>query len=328
MKRLIPYIIGLFVSVIALTPPLSISIKLVSNQAAFVWTFLCFGFLSFLFGFSRSNPWFKALIIFLFINTFLSKVPLLSMTSFMWAVIAAYFYLACTYIEDWTPVFKCIKSVFLLQSALLTLFIFGKETLLNFMRPSNPCFGSIGNGMQFKSLMIILVAFILLSFDVDTRTLISMYLALLLLFVMYFFLNNVWDKFLYARLPVWIESIKLWKQHYIVGWGQGSFKAVFHNLAGPGEYQKEGIWMHAHNDFIQILFENGIIGLGLFLGAIISILRKARGIMIFSSLLVAYSLCFHFPIYQNTTCLIIIAFAAFIEHKTRGESRWTEINTR
>jgi O-antigen ligase len=117
---------------------------------------------------------------------------------------------------------------------------------------------------------------------------------------------------MYARGPVWISALKLSAKHPIVGWGIGATKAVFPSLA-HGKFEAEGAWCSLHNEFLQMLFEGGIIGFGLLVGYVMSLLNKCNGIMLLGVILVAYPLLFEFPIHEPCTALLIILFIAFIE---------------
>jgi O-antigen ligase len=66
------------------------------------------------------------------------------------------------------------------------------------------------------------------------------------------------------RVEVWKLSIDMWKRATITGFGHGSFKMMFQPIA-PLHIQRDGHWAQAHNEYIQILFEHGIIGLGIIL---------------------------------------------------------------
>lgn len=81
------------------------------------------------------------------------------------------------------------------------------------------------------------------------------------------------------RWPVWQETIQLWQQRPITGYGLQSFPAYFH--AGKAkrwsvqQVGKEAGWLHPHNEALKVLFELGVPGLVLLLGALWTVLGTA-----------------------------------------------------
>lgn len=65
------------------------------------------------------------------------------------------------------------------------------------------------------------------------------------------------------RFEVWKKSIDIWKEKPMTGQGLGSYRVLFWQRAP--EFRSDGHWAQAHNEYIQLLFESGIIGLGLML---------------------------------------------------------------
>ena len=76
------------------------------------------------------------------------------------------------------------------------------------------------------------------------------------------------------RFQVWKKAIEIWKagsgnpeildRKTMTGYGLGSFRILF--WAKAPEFRDDGHWAQAHNEYIQILFEQGVIGLGIILG--------------------------------------------------------------
>lgn len=80
--------------------------------------------------------------------------------------------------------------------------------------------------------------------------------------------RNVWQR-QQGHLLIWRDTLKMWLDHPWLGTGSGTFHIYF-----PGYASKEllAIWPQqqqivndAHNEFLQILVETGIIGFGLYL---------------------------------------------------------------
>ncbi len=91
------------------------------------------------------------------------------------------------------------------------------------------------------------------------------------------------------RFLVWKKSVMIWKQQApITGIGHGSYRLLFWNLAP--EFMKDGMWFQAHNEYVQILFEQGIVGLFIILGLIwttfLKFIKHRRGLVPIVSLLV------------------------------------------
>ena len=59
------------------------------------------------------------------------------------------------------------------------------------------------------------------------------------------------------RKEVAVDSLRIVRDHPWVGTGLGSFKTVY------AEYQSfpdDSLWDHAHNDYVEVLAETGLIG--------------------------------------------------------------------
>lgn len=76
-----------------------------------------------------------------------------------------------------------------------------------------------------------------------------------------------------ARLKFWSMSLDLWKRAPILGTGPGSFRNGLVNLDRPsdghqglnGLPENERQRLHAHNQYLSLLSQDGVVGLGLFL---------------------------------------------------------------
>lgn len=316
MKKFIPLIICFLIILLTIIPPLEFSINFTNSPIRFVWTFLFFGVLSFYFIFTKANIWFKILLPYLFLNSFLSRIPHLSMASFIWIAIGAYFYLLCLEIKDWNPIFKTLWCILALEISLLALKIFHKETLLNFGKMATNCFGSVGNQMQFKSLIIVLLAMLIQSIKPRRKYVIVAYGLCALFFARYIFNHTAWRYFFYARGAVWLETFKLSLKHPIIGYGLGTYPAIFHAL-GRGGFEAEGLWDNAHNIFAQFLFEAGSIGFTLLVSYVVCLLSKCRGLLLLGGILIIYTLSVHFPLHQNSTQLLLFVFLAYCQQETK-----------
>ena len=70
-----------------------------------------------------------------------------------------------------------------------------------------------------------------------------------------------------ARLNLWHTSWKIFLEHKLLGVGHANFDHYFEIYKVPGFYDAKG---HAHNDYLNLLVLNGIIGLITWLGMWIS----------------------------------------------------------
>ncbi len=74
------------------------------------------------------------------------------------------------------------------------------------------------------------------------------------------------------RADLFNKVIPLWSKHPLTGYGYGSFAKVWDDNKGV-----ENIWdstSEAHNDYLKIGFESGLIGLALYIGIFISLLYR------------------------------------------------------
>jgi O-antigen ligase len=100
-----------------------------------------------------------------------------------------------------------------------------------------------------------------------------------------------------------------------MGWGIGSYKFDFFPLSGLHTRP----WTQAHNDFLQILFETGYIGLSVILIIIGTLFYKLRNnkVILIGLSLVCIDMMIHFPIRVLNIVLILICFLAYCETKIK-----------
>jgi len=71
------------------------------------------------------------------------------------------------------------------------------------------------------------------------------------------------------RIFTWMSSMEMLKKHPVAGTGIGSFKEVYPMFRHPEIFWIEGKHNtetdHAHNDFLEIFYEEGMIGFGFYL---------------------------------------------------------------
>lgn len=79
-----------------------------------------------------------------------------------------------------------------------------------------------------------------------------------------------WSQALHdLTVPVMLKSQKIYA---ITGRGPGSFKYLFH---ATHNIHNESKFVYAHNDYVQVAYEMGILGIVLFLGTILCTIRNA-----------------------------------------------------
>ena len=356
-EKIIAFIVCLF----AVIPNKEFHIPLLANTNLWFYLVLVSGFLGFLFLFSKAHILAKIILIYAFINCFLSKAPYLSFSAYMILVIGASFYLLCLTIRNYDFIYKAIQSVFFLNVAIIVMQKIGYDKLLNFgyTQAQATYWGTVGNPMILGSFIICLVPFlvaynkhnvwpialvvwishssgaifsILAGLFIYLKGKNKLFIIAIIILSLFIAKNKVITDYKWGRWPVWKRTISLTtKQHPFFGYGLGTYKVIFPALSEkvsggyPGfwEYQNtKGNWLawrQAHNCFLQILFEIGYIGLGLFLGFIGWILYKIRKNRILSSgfILLLVNMTWSFPTRMMQTLPLLILFLTICEKEVR-----------
>lgn len=111
-----------------------------------------------------------------------------------------------------------------------------------------------------------------------------------------------------------------WGCHFLQGYGLGSGFQAFPVIAKGICHDPNLQWHQAHNEYLQVLFQYGIIGLLLITGLIISTVKKIsiRNVVLASSLiaLLADSLGF-FPMRTSPIGYMAVMFLALIDREDR-----------
>jgi hypothetical protein len=139
-------------------------------------------------------------------------------------------------------------------------------------------------------------------------------IALLALAVTYvdsmrlFYPGNRWD--------AWVNLWPYYKQHWVMGAGLGHWIEVFRHYPLLG---KE-VWTHAHNEYIQAIFEQGVLVIPIFTGYIVNMIRKyhRKAILPCAGLvIVMVNSLVNFPMHIATTAMIAITWMALYEIQTK-----------
>jgi O-antigen ligase len=82
-----------------------------------------------------------------------------------------------------------------------------------------------------------------------------------------------------GRIEIWKRGLVYLRDKPIVGYGADSYRLVEGSLAPQAGYgAQEWNGMTAHNSFLQIAVENGLVGLGLFLAMVLSTFARMAGL--------------------------------------------------
>ena len=304
MNKFSAYFIALAIALLALLPPQFITIDCTVNSTAWLWGSLMAGFLTFMFIFTKANVWVKLIVVYSYINCFLSRAPYLSFTIYFSVIICAYLYLLC-FSSDWEPIFNAVQSLFLLSFLLIIMQAFKKDTLLNFGRDEAVVFGSIFNSMLLASYITCLTPFLFIKnklyivpviiialmarssgmmlsmaagiifysfFKIRNKIAYMAVVAVIILGTLTFaYQDKQFDKFFHgaaARWPVWVKTVQFVNENPYSGWGIGTFKTIFPVISGQmiEESGEKHTWLRAHNDWVQLPFELGYVGFSMLLG--------------------------------------------------------------
>jgi hypothetical protein len=319
MKKLLTYLALLPLIILSLFPPIEVGFKVPPSSFMYlwVWVVLLAMFAGLVVLFLKVNVFVKVISVLTLLSCFLTSAPLISQYAYIEVVLCIYYYILCTKIKDWEIVKKSLWIILGINLLLLFLQNIHRDSLLNYGILGRTCIGVVGNNMQFKSFILVIVSMILVLSKVRKYKWII--LGTVALFIIYFFKHGVAKEFAMVRGPAWSESLRVSFMHPFIGWGIGSFKVIFYHLVSKGSYIAEGRWLTTHNDFLQILFEVGFIGFGVVIAYMINLIRRVRGILLFALGLVIFDMLVYFPMRQITCVPILIMFFAYYEQKLKGE---------
>lgn len=123
--------------------------------------------------------------------------------------------------------------------------------------------------------------------------------------------------FAHPSPTVWKETLKLCMLKPIAGWGPGQFQIAYNVIDKRFlDMFPDVFFRYAHNDYVQILFETGLVGFGIFMGLIITTTRKFRPeLAMAASGLVALGIAAAggFPLHIAPFVLVGIVYLAVID---------------
>lgn len=337
---------------LAIMPPIGVGLSLDPLLSTYLFVLTAMAAVCLLF--VKVNPIIKIIAMGGLVNVFLSQDPFFSWMAYASLIACCYFYVACTRVKDWKPVFRAVQALVFLELAFLMAQHFHHDALFNTSIKAN-IWGTIGNKMQFSSFCLMLTSFLLPFCTVN----------LFFPFVVYWFTHSVWvifcgvvGLFVYLwgeskviawlvliaglsaflafggvakiktnipcyRIPIWIKTVQVSADHPLIGYGIGTYKTIFPVLEGEKLIHNSEPFCNAHNAFVQMLFEAGDFGLAIMLavlGYLFVRIYKAKDFLLLAGfcMLIA-NLLVYFPDRNTSTCLLLVGFLALCEMKIKKE---------
>ena len=134
-----------------------------------------------------------------------------------------------------------------------------------------------------------------------------------------------------ARLSIYKVSLKIWKDHLILGSGYGTFLSTFRNYYAKERSSGSKVTsfgsanvLHPHNEFLFWLVEGGILPIIGFLIMIIGFIKMTlkRGRQALALIGCFFPILFHtqleYPFYNSTIHLILFVFFIYLIDKEYG----------
>jgi hypothetical protein len=145
--------------------------------------------------------------------------------------------------------------------------------------------------------------------------------------------GSVTTAFTCGRVQVWQDIVRTWVMNtshnfvlpltgpvdwksIIVGRGMDTFMPLF-----PIFKHDMNPFAQAHCDWLQFLWEIGVVGTGILMVYLVNLTRRLREhpILIAGGVCMAVNMFFAFPVRMTQTSFLLIAFLALCEQKARGE---------
>lgn len=339
-----------------------IDIKIMAPGQYFVWYVFLAGILGIYLCFIKINLFIKIAAVYGFANCFFSTAPLVSFISYFSFLACLYFFVLCYKLKNHFIVLNMLQALLYFNLFMLAMKMIGADVLTNFNE--SVYFGTAGQHMQSASFICILSAALIprrsfnvafpfvasivcnsigafvsglvgLSALILKQIKVRQYLLTTLLLAtfggVWMFTGGDWAEHTNpsGRLGVWMISYDLSSNHPIVGYGIGTFKYLFHPLSKLTTYP----WKTAHNCWVQILFEAGIVGFGIsvsYAGYLIAKLinmirshnhRNTAAAFLSGLAIIASNMFYHFPTRQIQSVLLIIYFLAICQRMVDHGSR-------
>jgi len=163
-------------------------------------------------------------------------------------------------------------------------------------------------------------------------TMSSLFIILFLTLSIGFFTSNKIHNFIgggtgSTRFPVWSQIIKDVKnpveggskQYSFTGYGLGSFRYLFHSQHPISEVGDN--FLEAHNDYLELFYNTGLIGLGLFLMGLTFFIKQCFPLDRLSAHLLASFICVMvaaggiFVLQQGTMIFYLLVITGLLNQK-------------
>ena len=368
-KKLLSYVLGLSVGLLAVAPPIGYSIPVVVNSYLWLYGFIVAALLGLYLLFTKLPTALKILNVYLFIGCFLSQAPYASFNAYILCVCALYVFLWLME-ADYKPIIDMICAAFFLQCIMIVMQQFGVDKLMNFDRPEPVFVGTVMQYMRFSSLLAIMTPFLVIknkkfiflilllaiishssSFSLSVIVGLTTYAFLVLKkwrvwmlatggialgFFCWWDWTSIMVAFTCGRIPVWGDIIKTvcfdtlpcvvpvsknfihcavdWKAIFL-GRGLDTFLPLF-----PIYKHDFNPFPQAHNDFLQIWWEIGLVGtitMGVYF---INLARRLKRPLLLAGLAcMSVNMFFAFPTRMTQTMLMMICYIALCERIARAD---------
>ncbi len=161
MKKILSCGLGFLLGLLIVAPAFEYKIPLMINS--FFWCYLVIvaAFLGIFLKNFDIHPFLKILPFYLFANCFISQAPYASFNAYLLVIVTFYFFVAVKEC-DFQVILKFIESAFWLQLILAGMQIIGKDTLINFNKPTPVIMGTVMQYMRFASVLAVMTPFLIL----------------------------------------------------------------------------------------------------------------------------------------------------------------------
>ena len=136
-----------------------------------------------------------------------------------------------------------------------------------------------------------------------------------------------------SRVKVWTRTVQLSLSRPVTGWGVGTYRYIFPTLGkvgGTGEFGEPDTfgslpWKAAHNCWLQIMFETGVVGFVMVVGYFLFLFARLRRLLsralyrnkaagcLCGLVMVSVNMSIHFPTRQISALPLLIFFLAYCE---------------
>lgn len=168
--KIVSYLVGAFIALVILAPPFNISetgavnnifdVPMLVNSQAWVFAVAAAAMFGLLLLSYKLHWSLKALIVYLFFDSFMSQVPYYSFNAYVVVVLSVYFFLIVKKC-DLLVLLKFIEAAFWVQVLFITAQHFGMDKLINMDRPEPVFFGTAAQQMRMGSILAIMSPFLI-----------------------------------------------------------------------------------------------------------------------------------------------------------------------